>query len=1074
MKNEREKSILLEISKSISKVQNSKELWDTLIEYIEPLLSFKASVITLYNNDYTKFKYYLASGNFNQVSSFNIDSIMNKYFSFEGTSDLWVLNQGDVSMLSIDEREESGIYNRSRVALLKSMGITDNLYIKLKSRGKVIGVQHYHFSEPISEEKLKLAKSITELIAIGVDNIISKESIQEKENEKSKLLEISSGITLVKSTKDLVELIENKVKPIFPFDNIGLYLIDVVNDQMSEVFNDNITYDELQEGLKSKNLLGPWKLSESDPRSWWIKDYIVINQIEKELKFSIGKPWEEQFILGLEYGLKSFIGGPLVSQGQKIGAICFNSKADDFFHEDDKPLFKSISEQLATALSNILSHETILKKERESQLLIEVNELIATVKTPESLLEIIINKVKPFFNFHDCGLFVLDSKKDFHEDWAVDIIDLSPSDWNNMLRLKVQRYKQKDSPVEYILKRISEENSPVVIDFPDLIKLYPDYPQFTNFDVLGYGYRDCLGYHLKIDGEVRGFFCMNALKKDFFNPEDFSFFQSICHSISIAVKNILEHKQLVSKEKEKAMQVTFNNIFSAKIDWKEKWVGFGQEINKLIPFDLLIVQFNNQDENNTFVIEMIGFQEYRILEMQELLKILDINFSQFEALKKSIAIHPNGIFVENELQNLFVENPPIRFLSKLKKVNALMNSFIRLSPSKSYQFTILNSKEQILGQDHYECVTRILPTLKLCLEKSLAYDEIKQLSGRLELEKEYLMEEVQHGNNFGEIIGTSEAVMKTLKAIGKVAKTDSTVLIEGETGTGKELIARAIHQQSNRNDKPLIKVNCASLPPQLIESELFGHEKGSFTGATDRRIGKFELANKGTLFLDEIGELPLELQPKLLRALQEREIERVGGTGSISCDVRIVAATNRDLEVEVRKGTFRADLFYRLNVFPIVSTPLRNRKEDIADLCKYFSGKFAKKIGKHFEGFSKSSVEFLNNHSWPGNIRELQNVIEQAIITSEGKLIECNAYFKSRAKEKSQNSNGTHEVLSFGQNIVQMNEYLLELERNHILETLKNTKYRIRGEGGAAEILDIHPNTLESKLKKLGISKRYV
>ncbi len=336
-----------------------------------------------------------------------------------------------------------------------------------------------------------------------------------------------------------------------------------------------------------------------------------------------------------------------------------------------------------------------------------------------------------------------------------------------------------------------------------------------------------------------------------------------------------------------------------------------------------------------------------------------------------------------------------------------------------------------------------------------ALSEVEQLKNRLQAENIYLQEEIKSEYNFEEIIGQSESLRKALRSVEKVAPTDASVLIFGETGTGKELLARAIHNLSKRRDRPLVKVNCGAISAGLVESELFGHEKGAFTGALQRRIGRFELSNGGTIFLDEVGELPLDTQVKLLRVLQEGEFERVGSSKPIKADVRVIAATNRDLSDAVKSGAFRSDLFYRLNVFPLEVPPLRERKSDIPLLVNFFVTKFAKRLGKQVEGISKETMNKLVNYPWPGNIRELQNIIERAVVVSTGPTIQID-----------------ESVL--GLNIVpetEVKETLEEVERTHIIRALEQTNWVIHGKQGAASILGINPNTLRSRMQKLGIRK---
>jgi formate hydrogenlyase transcriptional activator len=318
--------------------------------------------------------------------------------------------------------------------------------------------------------------------------------------------------------------------------------------------------------------------------------------------------------------------------------------------------------------------------------------------------------------------------------------------------------------------------------------------------------------------------------------------------------------------------------------------------------------------------------------------------------------------------------------------------------------------------------------------------------------------------NYGDIIGRSQAMQDVFCLIKKVAPTDSTVLIQGETGTGKELIARALHDNSPRGDRMMVKVNCAALPANLVESELFGHERGSFTGAVERRIGKFELAIGGTLFLDEIGEIPLEVQVKLLRALQEKEIERVGGRTTIKVNVRIIAATNRDLEMEMIEGRFRSDLYYRLNIFPIELPPLRTRKEDIPLLVAHFILRHAKRAGKHVKSLSTTAMEQIMRYHWPGNIRELEHLLERSMLLAPGDTI-MEVHLPSPRKRISANC-GADSPGKF--------PTIDENELEHIMAALRICGGRISGAGGAAEVLGVPASTLRSKMERLGIKKEHV
>jgi PAS domain S-box-containing protein len=340
---------------------------------------------------------------------------------------------------------------------------------------------------------------------------------------------------------------------------------------------------------------------------------------------------------------------------------------------------------------------------------------------------------------------------------------------------------------------------------------------------------------------------------------------------------------------------------------------------------------------------------------------------------------------------------------------------------------------------------------------------LEQEQARLQAQNLYLQEEIKADHNFEEIVGQSPAIVRVLENVRRVAPTDASVLICGETGTGKELIARAIHFNSRRRDKPLIKINCAALPTGLVESELFGHEKGAFTGAISRRIGRFELADGGTIFLDEIGEIPLDVQAKLLRVLQEKEFDRVGGKSPISVDVRVIAATNRDLLTAVREKTFREDLFYRLNVFPVQVPPLRERKGDVPLLAHFLVNKFKTRIGKPIDEIGADAISRLQAYRWPGNVRELENIIERAVILSEGAVLDIDPEVLPEALT---GGDSTEPSVS-----APAPNSLVAVERDHIRRVLEQTGGVIDGPNGAAKVLDLHPNTLRSRMKKLGIGR---
>jgi formate hydrogenlyase transcriptional activator len=458
----------------------------------------------------------------------------------------------------------------------------------------------------------------------------------------------------------------------------------------------------------------------------------------------------------------------------------------------------------------------------------------------------------------------------------------------------------------------------------------------------------------------------------------------------------------------------------------------------------------------------------------------------------ALAFAGDGNFIENELV-LGDETVPSRVfrtgniwvgkIQDLPETEAGKNAFLAPGLKTACVLPLL-SRKRVLGilvlgrreEDRYikediDFLTQVSNQIAIAVENALSFRQISELTDKLALEKLYLEDEIRTDADFEEIIGKSQTLHRVLRLVETVAPTDSTVLISGETGTGKELIARAIHNLSPRASKTFVKLNCAALPTGLLESELFGHEKGAFTGAVAQRIGRLELANHGTIFLDEVGEISLELQPKLLRVLQEREFERLGSTRTIRTDVRLIAATNRDLGAMVQEQTFRSDLYFRLNVFPVEVPPLRERPEDIPLLVRHFAEEFSRRMNKTIEAISSETMKALCQYAWPGNIRELQNVIERAVILSSGPSLKVpvtelqprTAPVPARDAEGAGSTRRTP-----------VRSILAEVDRNQIIRALKETDGRIGGPNGAANRLGLKRTTFITRMKKLGIDANTV
>ena len=538
------------------------------------------------------------------------------------------------------------------------------------------------------------------------------------------------------------------------------------------------------------------------------------------------------------------------------------------------------------------------------------------------------------------------------------------------------------------------------------------------------------------------------------------------------------HSVEMKLREEKALQIALTDALSATGNWEQKLLNAAKVLQPHIPFDFISVQYQRKDKATLFNYYRVGSDEYQIINLEDIRQMTNVAPEHLLFIEtKDLPSGPVG-YTEETFPVFFEQSRLGKLLIETFRLESAVVMPLNVGQMGVFYITFFSRKPDTYVSGHIRLLERLEQPIVLMLERVLAFEEVARLSEQLKRENSYLQEEVKTLANFEEIIGRSHRLLHVFDQVTQVANTSTTVLILGESGTGKELIARALHNLSARKGKILVKVNCAALPANLIESELFGHEKGAFTGAYEKRIGKFELAHGGTIFLDEIGEMPLELQSKLLRVLQEKEIERVGGKNPIKTDVRVVAATNRYLEKEVAEGRFRMDLYFRLATFPITLPSLRERPGDIPLLAQFFAQRSARKLGKPFNGISETVLNELINYSWPGNIRELENVIEQAVIINDGKsklilgrpLI--NSLFSTTfSGSMIQPDTSFKPGNSTPKDLQDVKQIQQDTEREYILAILKQTNGRIRGSGGAAELMNLKPTTLEYRMDKLGIRK---
>ena len=526
-----------------------------------------------------------------------------------------------------------------------------------------------------------------------------------------------------------------------------------------------------------------------------------------------------------------------------------------------------------------------------------------------------------------------------------------------------------------------------------------------------------------------------------------------------------EHSTESNFRRENSLRDKLSAIAADSETWENKLLAGCRAMQPHIPFDYAAAGFRASADFSGQGISFlrIGYDEYQQIGIPELLNITNLNSKALLALINNTPQEDTpALYNGDRFEQLCIRLSLHKLFSDTFQVKSCLSLPLRLSNGGVFDISFYSRQPDIYNGDHLGLLNRLSQLMSVGIEnifnsgKATIPDPSKSKNGPAPATDSVIT------TDFEGIIGKSPRLLNIFDLITQVAPADTSVLILGESGTGKERVADCIHQLSTRKNKPFVKVNCAALPPTLIESELFGHEKGSFTGATDRRIGKFEKADKGTIFLDEIGEMPLDLQVKLLRVLQEKYIERIGGRDVTKVDVRVIAATNRNLEKEVAEGRFRLDLYYRLNVFPMELPPLRERQEDIPALASHFISIYNRKAGKKITGISEKALKAMITYNWPGNIRQLENLIERSVLLTKGSIIEDISIPALQKSDSPMIAQDAHM------------KTIHENERDYIILVLKKCKGKIWGSGGAAELLNLPPTTLKSKMKKLGIRKENI
>ncbi|ULA62819.1 MAG: Formate hydrogenlyase transcriptional activator [Nitrospira sp.] len=569
------------------------------------------------------------------------------------------------------------------------------------------------------------------------------------------------------------------------------------------------------------------------------------------------------------------------------------------------------------------------------------------------------------------------------------------------------------------------------------------------------GVQSCCFVPLTSAARRLGALNFSSQEKDAYGPEDVELMQQIGRQVAVAVENVLNREAAEASRRDVERQrdrfgllLRMTNTMAATLDLHEVFRAVSLCLREMVPqeYASLILYDEKTDSVRLYALDFPDNHG----------ELAEDAVSNVAGSLAGLALKRQRPAVVNTRQELKAFSHAVTQLLAGKGFCAMCSLPLLSRDRVIGCLNLASRQEHAFAEQDVDFLSQVAGQITLAVENALAYREITALKDRLAEEKQYLEEEIRLEHGFADIIGDSRALKQILAQVKIVAPTQATVLIQGETGTGKELIARAIHRLSDRNERTFVKLNCAAIPTGLLESELFGHERGAFTGAIAQKVGRFELAHGGTIFLDEVGEIPLELQSKLLRVLQEQEFERLGSTRTTRVDIRLIAATNRDLAKLVEDHAFRSDLYYRLNVFPVTLPPLRERREDIPVLVRYFTQHYAARMKKPIESIPRPTLEALSRYHWPGNIRELENIVERAVILTQGRQLQV-----SLQELKMVESLSAQPAIAT----------LHDAEREQILAVLRDTKWVIGGPQGAAAKLRLKRTTLTSKIKKLGISR---
>jgi formate hydrogenlyase transcriptional activator len=838
------------------------------------------------------------------------------------------------------------------------------------------------------------------------------------------LLEVAEAISAYRDLHELFRDLARRLPRVVQVNFVSLSLHDPAGNRMRlQTIQANVPAD----------LVGGHEepLDETPAGSVWQSEQpILVPDLANETRWPRVRERME------EDGINSFCVVPLRTAVRKLGAMGFASLHKQAYGVGDLEFLQEVGKQVAVAVDNVLHHQALLNDRDRLRLLLEVTESIASHRDPGELLRDLAQRLPSIVPFDYINVVLHEPARNVMRLWL--LVASVPTSIHPGFEMPVE-----ESPGGWVWTH----QEPLTVNdvanehrFPKLMAMLREN-----------GVNSFCALPLTTAQRRLGAMGFGSIQQRTYQEADLRFMQQVAKQVAVAVDNafnseaaVAYQRQLARERDRQRLLLEVNNAVIAHLELRELLKAVSVSLSRVVPHDLAgFALFDQENEQlSAHALDFPGNQEF--VETGEPIPLQGTPEGRAFTSRQTVLI-----------RKLDLAEFPAEIMKRAKAAGLRSGCAVPLvSHGRALgTLSVVSRQEEAFTEEDAELLTQIGGQIAIAVENALAYKQIAQLKDKLTKEKLYLQEEIQTEYNFQEIVGDSQTLRRVLKDVETVARTASTVLILGETGSGKELIARALHNLSDRHERTFVKLNCAAIPTGLLESELFGHEKGAFTGAIATKIGRFETADRGTLFLDEVGEIPLELQVKLLRVLQEQEFERLGSTRTVRVDVRVIAATNRDLEQMVEAHQFRSDLYYRLKVFPILLPALRERAEDIPTLVRHFAQKFALRMKKRIETIPADAMKALQAYPWPGNVRELENFIERAVILTSGTDLTVPL---SELKALSTPSNGSLKTLE-------------DAEREHIIKALREAKWTIGGAAGAAAKLGMKRTTLQSKMQKLGI-----